>query len=183
MERSTYVLVDGENIDATLGTSILSRRPHPTERPRWERLLKHLERAWEQPVKGLFFLAAHGELPMGFVQALLSIGYRPIPLSGGPDEKVVDIAISRTLEALKDRDADVVLASHDRDFVETLTPLVDGRRVGIVGFEEFLSGSLRELFERGVEFFDLEDHVEAFNERLPRLRIIPIDQFDPNEFL
>ena len=42
MERSTYVLVDGENIDATLGTSILSRRPHPTERPRWERLLKHL---------------------------------------------------------------------------------------------------------------------------------------------
>ena len=133
MERSTYVLVDGENIDATLGTSILSRRPHPTERPRWERLLKHLERAWEQPVKGLFFLAAHGELPMGFVQALLAIGYRPIPLSGGPDEKVVDIAISRTLEALKDRDADVVLASHDRDFVETLTPLVDGRRVTDVG--------------------------------------------------
>ena len=72
-----------------------------------------------------------------------------------------------------------MLASHDRDFVETLTPLVDGRRVGIVGFEEFLSGSLRELFERGVEFFDLEYHVEAFNERLPRLRIIPIDQFDP----
>jgi len=30
---TTYVLVDGENIDATLGTSILGRRPHPDERP------------------------------------------------------------------------------------------------------------------------------------------------------
>ena len=27
--RSTYVLVDGENIDATLGGSILGRRPRP----------------------------------------------------------------------------------------------------------------------------------------------------------
>ena len=40
--RTTYVLVDGENIDATLGTSILGRRPRPEERPRWERLLHRL---------------------------------------------------------------------------------------------------------------------------------------------
>jgi len=33
-QRTTYVLVDGENIEATLGTSILSRRPQPDERPR-----------------------------------------------------------------------------------------------------------------------------------------------------
>ena len=45
---------------------------------------------------GLFFLAANTELPMTFVQALLAIGYRPVPLSGGPGEKVVDIAIQRT---------------------------------------------------------------------------------------
>ena len=31
--RQTYLLVDGENIDATLGTSILQRRPQPEERP------------------------------------------------------------------------------------------------------------------------------------------------------
>ena len=37
-KRITYVLIDGENIDATLGTSILGRRPHPDERPRWDRL-------------------------------------------------------------------------------------------------------------------------------------------------
>lgn len=183
-ERTTYVLVDGENIDATLGTSILQRRPQPSERPRWERLLNFMREAWGQPVKGLFFLAASdGELPMPFVQALVAIGYRPIPLSGGPDEKVVDIAIQRTLAALRDRDADVLLASHDRDFVEELEPLLDGRRVGLTGFEEFLSAGLRDLLERGAQFYDLETTVGAFNATLPRMRIIPIDEFDPVAFL
>nr|NLI50022.1 NYN domain-containing protein [Propionibacterium sp.] len=182
--RITYVLVDGENIDATLGTSILQRRPNPSERPRWERLLKYLQEAWGQQVSGLFFLAASdGEIPKPFVQALMAIGYRPIPLSGAPDQKVVDIAIQRTLGALRSRAADVVLASHDRDFVAALEPLLDGRRVGLVGFEEFLSGGLRDLRDRGVQFFDLESTVGAFNERLPRVRIIPIDEFDPEDFL
>ena len=56
-ERTTYLLVDGENIDATLGVSVLGRRPHPEERPRWNKLLHHAESSWRQPVKGLFFLA------------------------------------------------------------------------------------------------------------------------------
>jgi uncharacterized protein len=30
----TFLLVDGENIDATLGSSLLGRRPAPEERPR-----------------------------------------------------------------------------------------------------------------------------------------------------
>ena len=42
-ERTTYLLVDGENIDATLGVSVLGRRPHPEERPRWNKLLHHAE--------------------------------------------------------------------------------------------------------------------------------------------
>ncbi len=183
-ERTTYVLVDGENIDATLGGSILQRRPLPAERPRWERLLNHLRDEWGQPVTGLFFLAANeGDLPVPFVQALTAIGFRVIPLTGGPDEKVVDIAIQRTLAALPPKDADVVLVSHDRDFVADLEPLIDGRRVGLVGFEEFLSGGLRELMGRGVQFFDLEMTVGAFNERLPRVRVIPISEFDPHDFL
>src|SRR6476659_5656200 len=115
--RTTYVLIDGENIDATLGTSILGRRPRPEERPRWERLLQFAQDRWGQPAVGLFFLAANSELPMTFVQALLAIGYRPVPLSGGPGEKVVDIAIQRTLTALKDREADALLVSNDGDFV------------------------------------------------------------------
>ena len=81
-ERSTYLLVDGENIDATLGVSVLGRRPEPQERPRWNTLLDYTEAAWGQPVKGLFFLAVAGELPASFVQALLALGYRPVPLRG-----------------------------------------------------------------------------------------------------
>ena len=38
----TYLLVDGENIDATLGQGILGRRPRPDERPRWDLSLIHI---------------------------------------------------------------------------------------------------------------------------------------------
>ena len=180
---TTYLLVDGENIDATLGTAILGRRPQPEERPRWDRVLGFAEQVWDQPAKGLFFLAANGELPMTFVQALLAMGYRPVPLSG-PD-KVVDIAIQRTLEALRDReDDDVILASHDGDFLPQLTTLVDGdRRVATMGFAEFRNNGFHALEARGMEFFDLEHDVNAFRAVLPRVRIIPIDQFDPLDFL
>src|SRR5690349_10714315 len=109
--RTTYVLVDGENIDATLGTSILGRRPRPEERPRWERLLQFARDRWEQDAAGLFFLAANNELPMAFVQALLAMGFRPVALSGNPGVKVVDIAIQRTLVELGNRAADVLLVS------------------------------------------------------------------------
>ena len=117
--RPTYLLVDGENIDATLGNSVLGgRRPNPEERPRWEKVRQFASAQWSQPVTGLFFLnASSGQLPLSFVQALLAMDYRPIPLSGGPGEKVVDIGIQRTLDALADRPGDVLLASHDGDFL------------------------------------------------------------------
>ncbi|HYN29372.1 MAG TPA: NYN domain-containing protein [Dermatophilaceae bacterium] len=180
---TTYVLVDGENVDATLGSSILGRRPHPEERPRWDRLLRFAEREWEQPVKGLFFLASNGELPMSFIQALVSIGYRPVPLTGAPDEKVVDIAIQRTLRALRDRDDDVMLVSNDGDFAPQVEEVCDGRRVAVVGFREFRNARFRELVDDGLELFDLEYDVEAFTSPLPRLRVIPIAEFDPLDFL
>ena len=160
-ERTTYVLVDGENIDATLGQSILGRRPQPHERPRWDRLLHFAESAWDQPATGLFFLAANGELPMPFVQALMAIGFRPVPLSGASDEKVVDIAIQRTLAELERREADVMLASNDGDFIEQLEPLVTpGRRSALLAFREFRNAGFVPLFERGLEFHDLELDVE-----------------------
>ncbi len=182
-KRVTYVLVDGENIDATLGTSILGRRPKPEERPRWERLLRDIEQRWDQPAQGLFFLAANNELPMTFVQALLAIGFRPVPLSGNANEKVVDIAIQRTLDALADRDADVLLVSNDGDFVDHVEDLLDGRRVGLAGFVEFRNNAFIQLQERGLEFFDMEYDIRAFNEPLPRVRIIPIEDFNPIDFL
>jgi uncharacterized protein len=182
-ERTTYVLVDGENIDATLGTSILGRRPRPEERPRWERVLQFARERWGQQARGLFFLAANNELPMAFVQALLAIGYRPVALSGGVGEKVVDIAIQRTLAELGRRDADVLLVSNDGDFVEGLGDLLDGRRAGVIGFAEFRNHGFLELAEQGLEFFDLEYDLQAFNDQLPRVRVIPIDEFDPAQFL
>ncbi len=180
-DQMTYLLVDGENIDATLGGSVLGRRPHPEERPRWGKLLEHVGTAWSQPVSGLFFLAVEDSLPVSFVQALTALGYRPIPLRG--EGKVVDIAIQRTAEALCERDADVLLASHDADFAPQMRALTQtpGRRVGLVGFREFFGGELRTV--PGVEVFDLEYDVEAFTSPLPRIRIIDIDEFNPLDFL
>lgn len=181
-DRTSWILVDGENIDATLGGSILGRRPQPDERPRWDRLLGFLEERWQQPVRGLFFLNASTHLPMPFVQALLALGYTPVPLSGPAEAKVVDLAIQRTLRALRDRDGDVVLVSHDRDFVDDLAVLVgDERRVGLIGFHEFRSSEFAAI--PGLEFFDLEYDVHAFDAVLPRVRVIPIEEFDPLQFL
>ena len=182
-DRLTYLLIDGENIDATLGGSILRRRPQPHERPRWERLLAFVQSTWNQPVKGLFFLAVGGDIPMPFVQALTAIGFTPVPLSGASDEKVVDIAIQRTLDAIGSREADVVLTSNDGDFLPQMEALVGTRRTAVVGFNEFRNSGFTALAERGLQFFDMEYDVHAFNERLPRLRVIPIDQFDPIDFL
>ncbi|WP_194288570.1 NYN domain-containing protein [Ornithinicoccus halotolerans] len=182
-DRPTYLLVDGENIDATLGTSILGRRPHPEERPRWDRLLTFVREQWGQQARGLFFLNASQGMPMSFVQALRAMGYQAIPLSGTTEEKVVDIAVQRTLQALRSRAADVMLVSHDGDFREDLAALLDGRQVGLMAFQEFCSSGLAALAERGLQSFDLEHDVAAFTAPLPRLRVIPIDQFDPEQFL
>jgi uncharacterized protein len=178
----TFLLVDGENIDATLGGSLLGRRPAPEERPRWDRVLEHARSAWGQPVRGLFFLNGSTRLPMSFVQALAALEFRPVLLSGPPEVKVVDLAIQRTLEALAQRGhGDVLLASHDGDFAEAIATLLDGgdRRVGLMGFRELVSNALTDLTPDGLEMFDLEDDVGAFTVALPRVRVIPIDRFDP----
>ncbi len=183
--RRTFLLVDGENIDATLGNSLLGRRPLPEERPRWERLTDFAAERWEQPVTGLFFLnASHGTLPTGFIGALLAMDYRPVPLAGRSDEKVVDIGIQRTLEAVRAHpEADVLLVSHDGDFAPWMEPLIaDGdRRVGVVALREYVSAALAGL--EGLQHFDLEDDVNAFTSRLPRVRIIALEDFDPERFL
>jgi putative heme uptake system protein len=180
--RTTWVLVDGENIDATLGASILGRRPQPDERPRWDRLVSFSERVWAQPAQGVFFLNASAGIPMPFVQALKAMDYVVVPLSGGPDEKIVDIAIQRTLRAMRDRDADVMLVSHDGDFLHDLSDLIGSpRRVGIAAFSEFRNAGFASI--PGLEKFDLEYDARVFDAPLPRIRVIPIDEFDPSAFL
>jgi uncharacterized protein len=183
--RTTYLIVDGENIDATLGSSVLGRRPQPEERPRWEQVRGFAADVWAQPVNALFFLnASSGQLPMNFVQALLAMSYRPVPLAGDAGEKVVDIGIQRTLAAIRDREGDVLLASHDGDFVDHVVDLLDGvRRVGLLGFREFVNSRFGKLIDDGLDFFDLEDDVDCFTAPLPRVRIIPLERFDPARFL
>jgi uncharacterized protein len=178
----TFLLVDGENIDATLGGSLLGRRPEPEERPRWDRVLNHAREVWAQPVRGLFFLNGSAHVPMSFVQALSALDFRPVLLSGPSDVKVVDVAIQRTLDALAERGrGDVLLASHDGDFAEQVARLLDDRdrRVGVLGFRELVSSALQELTGEGLELYDLEDDVGAFTVALPRVRVIPIERFDP----
>ncbi|HEY8591013.1 MAG TPA: NYN domain-containing protein, partial [Naasia sp.] len=166
----------------TLGATILGRKPEPSERPRWERVIEFSRRLWGQEVTGLFFLnASNGYLPGPFVSALLNLGFRPVPLAGDSTEKVVDIGIQRTLDALAARDADVLLCSHDGDFQDQMERLLDaGRRVGVIGFPELVSGAYTAL---DVPIYDLETDVKAFTSVLPRVRVIPLSQFDPEVFL
>lgn len=181
----TYLLIDGENLDATLGTSILGRRPEPDERPRWDRVVTFAQQAWGGEVRPLFFLnASSGLLPMPFLQALNAMGLRPVLLRGPADVKVVDAGILKTLDALKNREGHVMLGSHDGDFVEGIRLLLSGaRRVGILGFRELVSSAYAPLIESGLDLFDLEVDAGAFNIKLPRMRIIDLQDFDPNEFL
>lgn len=182
--RRTYLLVDGENIDATLGGNILNQRPAPEDRPRWDRVRGFVEEEYGQPVTALFFVnASSGTLPMPFMQALMAMDFTPVPLSGPQEVKVVDVGIQRTLEALADRPGDVVLASHDADFLPQLTPLVGERRVALLAFHEFVSSQYSDLIAAGLEVFDLEHDAGSFTHRLPRLRIISLDEFDPTAFL
>jgi uncharacterized protein len=178
----TYLLVDGENIDWALG-GILGHKPEPHQRPRWPHLLEFAEEEWGRPVRGLFFINATRGYPTSFVQALMAMEYRPVLLSGDEDEKVVDIGIQRTLDELVDRDGDLLLASHDGDFADHLAPLAadPDRRVALIAFEELVSTALRDV--DGVDVFDLEHDVDAFEITLPRIRVIPLAEFDPADFL
>lgn len=202
----TYLLVDGENIDATLGLSVLGRRPEPAERPRWDRVRAFVDEDCAGAPKvsvdedgeeeaptlrstrsaALFFLnASNGSLPMNFVQALLAMDYRPIPLSGVGPEKVVDIGIQRTLNAIADLpEGDVILASHDGDFIPQLERLLgQGRKVSVICFREYLNSHLAALQDRGLKVYDIEHDIHAFREPLPRVRIIPLAEFDPLQFI
>ena len=97
----------------------------------------------------------------------------------------MDVGIQRTLAAIAAQDeGDVLLASHDGDFIPQVAELLRlGRRVGVFCFREFLNGNLAELTNEGLEIFDLEDNIGAFNAVLPRVRIISLESFDPRHYL
>ena len=115
----------------------------------------------------------------------------PLPLagSGETEEKVVDVGIQRTLDALASRAesghrAQVLLGSHDGDYIPQVERLLAaGAYVGVLCFREFLNAQLAALEENGLVIHDLEQDVDAFTSPLPRVRIIPLDEFDPLKFI
>lgn len=198
-----YILIDGENIDATLGINILKRTPRGEERPRWDRVLfydingqqDHAEPNNEDVPqnpsapdrKGLFFLNATYRTADAFVQALLAIGWMPIQLQSTDEgRKIVDEGIQRTLDAIvkSKPGVPVVVGTHDVDYLPQLEALLDaGHDVSIMCFREFLAMPIAELESRGLRIIDLEYDVHAFNIMLNRVRPIDIDDFDPYEYL
>jgi len=55
--------------------------------------------------------------------------------------------------------------------------------VGLLAFREFVNGQFAQLADRGLEMFDLEGDADAFTAPLPRVRIIPLDEFDPLRYI
>ena len=95
---------------------------------------------------------------------------------------VGDACDLQVLQRARAEEADVVLASHDVDFAPHMQALAaEGSRVAVMGFEEFMSAELRAV--NGMEVWDLEREVGAFDAPLPRLRIIELDAFDPSRYL
>lgn len=189
MSKKVYVLIDGENIDATLG-KILERRPNPEDRPRWHYVLSHTRELYpEAEVSGLFFLHSPSDelLPIAFVKALTALGFTVVPLkgTGNINEQVVDEGIVRTLESIFDQGSgDVVLVSHDGGYANMVKDLLNnGHEVSIVGFNEFISSMYVHLQPIGLRLFDLENEVGAFDVELPRVRVIDLEEYDPTAYL
>ena len=182
--RVTWVLVDGENIDATLGASILGRRPQPDERPRWDRLIAFAQRAWGQSARGVFFLNASSGIPTTFVQALKAMDFVVVPLAGVAGREgrrhrdPADAAGAR--RAAGRRHA----GQPRRRFPRGPRPSLDrrrppGRHRGVHGVPQRRASRRSPVVER----FDLEYDARVFDAPLPRIRVIPIDEFDPATFL
>ena len=187
--RLVYLLVDGENIDRTLG-QIIGHKPHPDQRPRWDKVKNFVEKKFQAKCRALFFLNATDQIHGSFIQALKATKYIPIPLSGPESVKVVDIGIIKTLEALREQKREatrelppVVLLSHDADFKEAFSAL-EHRDRAIIAFQEYVSGEFLDI--PGLKIYDLEDAVHAFREEcepLPRTRTIKIEDFDPMKYI
>ena len=188
---ATYVLVDAENLDWAV-SHVVGRKPEPSDRVQFDRILAFAGERYEAPVRCVVALNARGEqLPdamVGFVRALKSAGCDVALVHGRPDQKVVDLALLKLLEAVRTQraGANVVLASHDgSDFAPALKPLLEegGRKVAVLGLREFVSQKFRDLVPAGLEIHDLELDAKAFLRPLPRLVPVRVEDFDPTAFL
>ncbi len=183
--KDLYLLVDGENIDGTLG-SIIGHQPTGEDRPRWDRVLDFAKNLWSgRNVKPFFFHNATSYIPWPFIQALKSIGFRTVLLTGpeGTAREVVDEGIQKMLAAIAEHEGDVLLMSHDGSYRDYLEELSDGRRhIAMLVFKEYIAGGYKSVTD--LELFDLEEDARAFQSGpLPRDRQVSIDEFNPEDLL
>ena len=179
-----FVLVDGENIDATLGNHLYAA----ASAARGAAALgagHRVRRAGVGPAGHRAVLPqrlARATLPTQFVQALLAMDYRADPAVGARRRE----GRRHRHPADPGRAARAATTTCCWSATTATSPRTSqrlrraGRRVGVIALREYASN---QLTADGVEIFDLEDDVAAFNVRLPRVRIIPLGEFDPEGFL
>jgi putative heme uptake system protein len=177
----TEVILDIENIDATLGFQILEHKPLPSERPDWSLLVPNLKKRLHSPaeISAVAVLKeASGEkaIPqLKFANFLKHIGWRTvfaqtfasrnsIPLS----RDLVDDVTAYLLTS--SRAGTVLVGGMDKYAAGCLADQkARGARVGVVGFQEFISDSIAPVV--GDCFFDLEFDLGLFRQPLPRIRL------------
>ena len=177
------VLVDGENLDCTLG-NILKRAPRWKDRPQWQKVITFVQTTFAKDVAAIFYLVKR-EAPgfNGFVSVLHDLGIKPVILLPKPGVSVVDEAILATLPHVPPHD-DVLLASHDGVYARHLERLVGGeRRVAVLGFRERLSHLYTAISD--IEILDIEHDADAFMHPLPREPIAGVDlsEFNPRSLM
>ena len=191
--RSVLVLVDVENIDATLKSDFLCSDPsNSAVKPRWDAVSRFAaDLAAGGPVK-LIPVVQFRESQIGFVQFWRQgLGAIPIVLytedhrdqdARKKRRPVVDDAIIKVIAAIRERVCDVVIVSNDGGYFSHLDALrADGfdreRRFHVIGFADTMN---RVYSQAGwVQIHDLQRDVGAFNTDLPR-RFLPIAVDDLN---
>ena len=188
MSTTTYLLVDGENTDLTLGT-ILRNRPTQRTRPRWEKVRNFAEDVWDcQKVEARFFIHVRegDEAPHKFIHVLNILGYKVQLLRDNGKKGVVREGIKRALLTLVDMPGNVLLLSHHSIYVDALIQLLGtpGRSVALLGFREFVSESYFQKIPE-LQFFDIERDAQVFHQGvvLPRDNVSSLNTFDPGSFM
>jgi len=172
----SYLFIDGPNIDMTLGSSILARKPGSMDRPRWDSVARYAEQQLRcsRPtfvLNGNTFSTGGSKL-YAFRRALQSFRFAvECPKGSIDDGDPVDQFILEQLQIISrfNRPCSVAVMSHDHGYADSLSSLAMlGNRVTVIGFVEELAPQLLKLENHGVGILDLEHHLCAFDAPLPR---------------
>lgn len=181
-EKISHLFIDGPNIDATLGNSILGHKPMPRERPRWNLVLAAAQahHGVEQPC-----FVLNGDkfdfLRAPFYRALKLMRYDvATPMTRewcdhegqDPVDEFIKYQIEDLAPLVETGEVEgVLIASHDHGFAPALRMiLAAGGFVRVVGFKEWMAPALVELESEGAVLLDLEHDFCAFNVNLDRPR-------------